>query len=365
MQHCINVGVDLHDRTMVLRWASDREAARAASFSSDREGQERMVKLFADRRRQVGGARVFFAYEASSQGFGLYDRLTEAGFECAVLAPTRMSRSPQQKSNKDDGRDALGILHLLRAHVLAGCGLPAVWVPQPQTRDDRELVRARLDLADKLTALKNQVQMLLKRNQVQRPKGQGKGWTRAYRAWLRGLAGPGGALAPGARAALGTLLVQMGTVEEQIEVMDQKLRGLRGQERYAAPVAHLLKLKGVGLLTAMVFLTEMGRMDRFENRRQVGSYLGLVPASYESGQAQDRKGHISRHGPGRVRRALCQAVWARVRTDDSARAAYKRICDKNPKHKKKAVVALMRRLAVRMWHRALDAQQRAPALAVA
>jgi len=109
----------------------------------------------------------------------------------------------------------------------------------------------------------------------------------------------------------------------------------------------------------------MGRMDRFGNRRQVGSYLGLAPASYESGQAQDRKGHITRQGPSRVRRVLCQAVWARVRTDSAERAVYERICEKNPKHRKKAVVAVMRRLGVRMWHAALDAQQRAPGLMAA
>ena len=62
---------------------------------------------------------------------------------------------------------------------------------------------------------------------------------------------------------------------------------------------------------------------------------------------------------------MCQAVWARVRTDIPERAVYERICTKNPKHKKKGVVAVMRRLAVRMWHVALAAQQRAPAPAAA
>ena len=167
MQHCINVGVDLHDRTMVLRWALDRDEARAESFSNDEEGRQRMIRMFAGIRTRLGASRVLFAYEASCQGFGLYDRLTDAGFECAVLAPTRMVRSVKERSNKDDGRDAMRILDLLRAHVLAGCQLPAVWVPDRLTRDDRELVRARLDLSDKLVALKNQVRTLLKRNEVQ------------------------------------------------------------------------------------------------------------------------------------------------------------------------------------------------------
>ncbi len=365
MQHCISVGVDLHDRSMVLRWALDRDEAQADSFCNDAEGRERMIEMFRQVCAALPGARVVFAYEASCRGFGLYDQLSEAGFECAVLAPTRLPRSVQGRRRKDDGRDAARILEVLRAHVLAGCQLPSVWVPDRRTWDDRELVRARLGLSDKLVALKNQVRTLLKRNQVRPAADLGKGWPKAYRAWLRGLAGQASPLGPGARAALATLLVQIETIEEQTAVLNRQMRSLSGKERYEKPAGALMRLRGVGLLTAMVYLTEMGQMSRFSNRRQIGSYLGLAPASYESGEADDRKGRITRHGPSRVRRVLCQATWSRVRTDAAERAAYERICARNPKHKKKAVVAVMRRLAVRMWHVALEAQQEEPAQAAA
>jgi transposase len=118
-------------------------------------------------------------------------------------------------------------------------------------------------------------------------------------------------------------------------------------------------LKGVGTLTAMVFLTEMGDLSRFSNRRQVGAYLGLAPSSAESGESNDRKGHITHHGNARVRKALCQATWSRVRSDGAEREVYDRIVKKNPKHKKIAVVAVMRRLAVRLWHIGCRAQMQA------
>jgi hypothetical protein len=100
----------------------------------------------------------------------------------------------------------------------------------------------------------------------------------------------------------------------------------------------------------MVFLTEVGDLQRFANRRQVASYLGLAPTSYESGQADDRKGHISRQGSPRVRKILCQASWVRVRYDPEDKAAYERIKARNPKKTKIAIVAGMRRLGIRMWH---------------
>ena len=93
------------------------------------------------------------------------------------MAPTRIARSPRQKSQKTDEKDAQQLLELLRAHVLAGNELPTVWIPDPTTRDDRELVRTRIDVAEKITVVKAQIQSLLKRNHIVRDKATGKGWT--------------------------------------------------------------------------------------------------------------------------------------------------------------------------------------------
>ena len=101
-------------------------------------------------------------------------------------------------------------------------------------------------------------------------------------------------------------------------------------------------------------LTEMGDCLRFCNRRKVGSYLGLAPTAHESGVASDRKGHITHQGPAVVRKMLCQAVWCRNRCDAEAKSRYDRIVKRNPKHKKIAVVAMMRQLAVKLWHRAVE-----------
>jgi transposase len=245
----------------------------------------------------------------------------------------------------------------VRAFVLAGNPLPAVWVPDAQTRDDRELVRTRLDVSVKIGLLKNQVKSLLKRNQMRRPPGQGKSWTRGFRLWLLQslVERADSPLRGGARQALASLLRQLDFLEKEQERLDAAVSALVDAPRYLEAVHELARLSGVGVLTALVFLTEMGDLKRFTNRRQVAAYLGLAPSCFESGRCNDRKGHITRQGSPRVRRALCQASWASVRHDPQEKAAYARIVEKNPKKKKIAVVAAMRRLAVRMWHRGLRA----------
>lgn len=357
MRQIIMVACDLHDETMVLKIATGRDEAEKLTLPNTGKGRQRLMAQLRQRARVAGGAEVIFAYEASGLGFGLHDELTDAGFTCYVLAPTKMPKSAQHKKRKNDDRDAIDILHLLRGHVLAGNPLPSVWVPDPQTRDDRELIRTRQDLAEKIGLLKNQIQALLKRNHLRRPEGLGQGWTRLFYAWLRGLTQEEKS-STGLRTMLGSLLRQLDFYEREVAHLDKhELVELAHSERYATQVQALVKLQGVGLLTALVFLTELGDLTRFENRRQLSAYLGLAPSSHESGQQSDRKGHITRQGSSRVRRVLCQAAWARVRSAGPDRDAYERIKLKNPQRNKVAVVATMRRLAVRMWHRAREVQE--------
>ena len=357
MQNCIMTGCDLHDKTMLLKIARGRGEPEKRSFRNTLYGRAAMVKDLKRRSQAAAGAKVVFAYEASGQGFGLYDELTEAGFECYVLAPTRIARSVKQRRDKTDEKDANRLLELLRGHILAGNELPAVWVPDPETRDDRELVRARLEVGEKLARVKAQIQSLLKRNGIRKPASVGGSWTHKHRIWLRELAKAEDEWGDGARLALGSLLRQMEPLEQEIVILDEEITRLAQTERYKVQAEELDKLKGVGLLTAMVFLTEMGDLNRFSNRRQVASFLGLVPSSNESGEKTDRKGHITHQGPSRVRKVLCQATWACIRSDAEARLAYDRVVRKNPKHKKIAVVAGMRHLSIRMWHRAVAAKE--------
>ena len=365
MANIIMVGCDLHDKNMLLKLAVGRGQPWKRMVKNTMWGRREMVAYLEKLSRQHGNAKVVFAYEASQQGFGLHDDLEDAGIECHVLAPSRMPRSPKAERDKTDEKDAGRVLETLRAHYLAGNALPGIWIPDPQTRDERDLMRCRQDVAEKIALIKAQVVSLLKRNRVEKPENmdEQKSWTKGHRAWLGRLTDGSseyGRMPMGFRNVLGSLLRQLETLEKEEEVVDQAVQELSETARYAEPVKALREgFKGVGTLTAMVYLTEMGDLRRFENRKQVGSYLGLVPSAWESGEQGDRKGGITHQGPARVSRILCQSTWSRLRYDPPTAAKYEKIKIKNPKAKKKAVVAMMRQLAVKMWHVGLEAQRRA------
>ena len=355
MVNFIFVGCDLHEETLVNRIAVGRDPSERKTFRNDREGQEKLVRYLKEKCANTGGGNIVFGYEASGQGFLLHDRLTAAGIECHVLAATKMESSVKQKRNKNDDRDAERILKRLRAHKLAGEELPSVWVPDMQTRDDRETVRARQDLSEKLTCVKTQLRSLLRRHGIEKPAQVGQTGTKSYRRWLEQL-GKDTGHGIGIRTALSSLLRQIRYLEQEIDQLDEAVEQLSRTPCRQAIVDALDSESGIGRLTATAYAVEIGDFRRFRRGRQVGAYWGLTPSSNESGEIQDRKGHITRQGSPRIRKLLCQSTWYRTQKHPQVRQMYQRLVSRNPKKKKIAVVACMRRLAVRLWHIGRDAQ---------
>jgi transposase len=343
--------IDLHERTMLVGIAIDRGSVNYHSLSTEEGGICKLIAFLHDFQDQDFGSQVWVAYEASGCGFRLADILEEEGFSVSVLAPTHLPTSPKVRSNKTDKRDVIRILDVLRGHVLAGNELPAVWVPSCELRDDREIVRRRLRLREDSSNVKNQIHGLLRRYGVKKPESIRVNWTKKHLRWLHSLET---VLNSGASVVLMSLLRELDFYEREIETVEQEMIGLSEADRYRGQVEALIQIQGVAVLTAMVYLTELGNLSRFRNRRALASYLGLVPRSWESGEQDDRKGHISKLGPSRVRKVLNQAAWSLVRSDWRWRRWFR---ERTPgdKGKRKMITAVMRRLGILMWHTALAA----------
>jgi transposase len=308
-----------------------------------------LIERLQQEARQHQVERIVFAYEASGQGYGLSDLLHEHGIECHVLSPTLLPKTPKRAKLKTDAKDAQMLLEQVRGHVLAGNALPVVWTPPQRLRDDRELVRTRIDTSDDITRIKLQILSLLKRYEIAKPRWYTSQWSKRMVKWLRERAAE---MDPVVGTVLESLIDRYELFHSERKKLDKAIQALSKTERYRAACEEVRKLPGVGLLTAMTFLTEMGDLERFHNRREVAAYLGLCPSSFESGESNDRKGRITRQGPARLRKVLCQAAWTSLRDCEEASAAFHRIKGGKRDRSKKALVALMRRLAIVMWHRA-------------
>jgi transposase len=105
---------------------------------------------------------------------------------------------------------------------------------------------------------------------------------------------------------------------------------------------------GVGPRTAEAVAAHLGDPGRFKTGKQVSAYAGLVPRQFQSGES-DRRGRITRRGPALLRKLLVECAWCSLRYNDWARATYLRLTHGGKVRRKQAVVALARRLLVRLW----------------
>lgn len=362
MENVLMVGADVHDQSIRARYSVGHADPVGKSFGGNRKSRKAMIRFLRHEGERLGAKDIVLAYEASGAGYLLWDELKAVGIGCHVLAPTKIKTSVEERKKKTDDKDALRIHEVLKNHVLAKSKLPSIWIPDDETRDAREIVRCRADWGHKITAAKCEIQSLLKRQGLEKPEGMESNWSQAHRAWVISHTQEGSQLEKGVRQVLKSLLRELGFLEQEALELDRAVAEKAELPRYREAVAALDGLAGIRVLTAMIFLTELGDMGRFKNRRNVGGILGLVPSSNETGEVKDRKGHITRFGSGRLRRALCQAVWCRIRGKEGHdRAYYDRVVARNPKRKMIAVVACMRKLGIKMWHVASDAQQKKPA----
>lgn len=351
MSKCIMIGCDLHDRSMLIRFSVGSSQPEQAVYQNDACGRKAMIWRLKRLAEKHGAERVVFAYEASGQGYGLSDLLHDHGIECHVLSPTHLPKTAKRAKQKTDPRDAQMLLEQVRGFVLAGNTLPVVWTPSQRLRDDRELVRARVDAADEMTRIKLQILSMLKRRGIAKPPWYTTRWSNRFVEWLHETAST---LDTVVASVLECHIARYELYCTEQKKLDKAIRRLSQTERYEVPCNQLRKLPGIGLLSAITFLTEMGDMFRFRNRREVAAYLGLCPASFESGESNDRKGRITRQGPARLRKILCQSAWVSLTHCPESSRTYHRIKAGKKNRTKKALVALMRRLAIKMWHRAVS-----------
>ncbi|GAG47525.1 unnamed protein product, partial [marine sediment metagenome] len=103
---------------------------------------------------------------------------------------------------------------------------------------------------------------------------------------------------------------------------------------------------GIGLITSLTILAELGDLTRFRSRAAVANYAGLVPRHRDSDQKY-WSGRITRRGPAHLRGVLMEAAWVAVPRIPVYQALFDRV--KRKKSKGTAIVAVARRMLEDAW----------------
>ena len=129
------------------------------------------------------------------------------------------------------------------------------------------------------------------------------------------------------------------------EIMRQ-LKTVAESKRYKESVEILKSAPGIGMFTAIRLLLEWGDVSRFDRKEEFACFMGLVPSDYSSGE-QERQGHITKQGNRSVWAWLVECSWIAIKHDPVLMDKSRRVL-RNCGSKKKAIVAVARKLAIRL-----------------
>lgn len=273
-------------------------------------------------------------YEAGFQGFWLHDLLEGDGINCIVTPPNKVM---EEKSNKikTDKRDARRLAKNLENRDYVTC-----CVPDKERREDRQISRTLDQIQKVINATKNRIRKLLDFHGLNGDLPAGR-WETSHYKKLKYLE-----LNRSLKVSLDADLELLDKLAEIRKKLLKELQALSKKERYCESVNSKKNNPGVGWLSAIRFTLEWGDMSRFENGKKFASYTGLTSREYSTGD-RIRRGRITGQSSERIRAWLIQCAWRAIRLDPVLLHKYLTVW-KNSGSKKKAIVAVARKLAVRM-----------------
>jgi len=341
-----------------LGWSEWKLASGAAPADNPRlrtlrarnlEGLQQELTKAKKRFGLADDAPVFTCYEAGRDGFWLHRYLAAQGITNLVVDSSSIEVKRRGRRAKNDRLDAGKLLSmLLRHHGGEGNVWSLVRVPGVEDEDRRQLHRDLLELKAERTQHVNRIKGLLAGLGLAVEVGADFPDTlEALRSW------DGSAVPAGLRQRLLREHARWAFVGEQIrEVETQRRQEIRGGTTAGVDrVRKLLELRGIGLNGAWLYVMEVFGWRQIKNRRQLGALAGLTPTPFDSGDSTREQG-ISKAGNRRLRALAIEIAWCWLQYQPQSRLSQwyrERYGSGNSRVRKIGIVALARKLLVRLW----------------
>ena len=239
----------------------------------------------------------------------------------------------KEKKNKSDKVDCRKLCRGLSNGDLRG-----IFVPDRVLLEDRELVRLRAKLVRDIRRYKCRIKGMLNLYGI---TAASSGWSKAFIKRLKELEFD----TASGTFAFRTLIQELEHICELKKQVANRLRTLIKHERYADPIKLLFTIPGIGLVTAITFLTEVGNTSRFNRVDQLCNYIGLVPTLHGSGDTV-HVGSLTPRKNAHILSLLIESAWTAVGKDPALMLTYHKLCTRMKGQQ--AIVRIARKLVARM-----------------
>jgi transposase len=289
-------------------------------------------------------AHFKLAYEAGFCGFWIQRSFERAGMECIVVNAADVPQTDKGSKTKTDTTDSRRI-----ALALSGGMLTPIHIPVEQTESDRSLVRYRYKLRNDLARSKVRIKSHLHKSGIKLPvEFTNSKFTAAFIKWLKELEIPHHV----SKLTLTRMIEHVEYLQGQMLQLTRDLRVLVRTPRYEHQAKLLMTVPGIGSLTALTLLTEIGDIKRFKTFYHFNSFIGLCPTEFSSGESE-RKGSITPRHHSLLRSLMVETAWCAIGLDPAMTIDYndyiKRMTGK------RAIIRIARRMLSRIYHLLLRA----------
>ena len=323
----IVMGLDQHRGQITTEWLDTvtGEVSRARIAPAHREPVRRFLRRFR-------GCELEVALEATTGWRFVVEELRAVGAGVHLAEPAQTSDlRGSKKRAKSDRADARHLRELLMVSRV-----PESWIPPDHLLDLRARVRLRHTLSEQRGEWQQRIQAVLYHHGCPQRRDL---MTRDGRAWLAGQP-----LADTAREQVAVAVAMVDALDVQLAPLN---RELRAYARRQAGCRGLMAHYGIGELTAVTILAELGDCRRFSSSRHAVRYSGLDITVHQSDQRR-APGHLSRQGPPTLRWALFEAAQVARRPSSPDRDYYTQTAERLGANR--ACLAIARKLLKRSYH---------------
>jgi transposase len=307
------------------------------------------IQLAQERFGLGEDAQVISCYEAGRDGFWLHRYLLSIGVANWVVDSASIEVNRRAKQAKTDRLDLGKLLTMLMRYE---AGEKKVWhivhVPSPGVEDNRHLHRELADLKAQRTQHTNRIKGYLANQGVCLDVANDfPELLEQQRLWN------GAALPAGLQARLLCEYRRFQLVQQQIKALEVERRETlrHSTQPEVEQVRRLLRLRGIGINCAWLYVMEFFCWRAFRNRREVGALAGLTPMPHQSGEEAHELG-ISKVGNRHIRAMAIEIAWIWLRYQPNSQLSrwYQRRFGKGSKRLHKiGIVALARKLLIAIW----------------
>lgn len=275
--------------------------------------------------------------ESGQLSISLCKGLREAGLDVTCVDARHMAAALSARINKNDRNDARGIAQMMRAGLYK-----EVEVKSDEACERKVLMGSRRQLVNTRRQIMGTIRGLLKIYGIK--LGTQALFAKKVREKME-------KLSKGVQDPIESLLSSLESLEASINTLEQEIVRLSKRDE---DCQRLMTIPGVGAVTAMTYKAALDSPGRFKESASVGAYFGITPRQYASGEV-NRHGSISKMGPQDCRTLLyeaAQTLLTRVKSSSKLKSWGMKLMKK--KGRKKAIVAVARKLAVIMHRMLVD-----------